>query len=144
MKSWSRAISAFGIGYVIATAVGVATFKTPALMWALTFTLMPLVFAGLAYWYFRGVRPSLSESSREATRLMLFWVVLSFVLDAFVYIAVFPLAFGAKANWTFFVDQSPWIWLCYATFFPIVFGALHVYQKRLLPGAAPIESPRLS
>lgn len=130
MKSWRRALAAFGIGYVIATAVGWVTFNTPPLMWALTFTLMPVVFAVLAYWYFRGVRPGPDESTREAVRLTLFWTLLSFVVDALVFIAVIPLAFGAKANWTFFIDQSPWIWFCYIVMVPIVFSGLHVYRKR--------------
>ena len=69
-------------------------------------------------------------------RLTLFWVAMSFFLDAIVFIAVIPLAFGAKANWTFFIDQSPWIWLCYAVLVPIVFGGLHAYQKRPLASVA--------
>ena len=129
MKSWSRAIATFGIGYVIAIAVGWFTFTKPALMWALTFTLMPLVFAVLANWYFRGTKPSAEEAATEAVKLTLFWVVISFVMDALVFIAVIPLAFGAKANWTFFIDQSPWIWLCYATMIPIAFSGLYAYRK---------------
>jgi hypothetical protein len=129
MKSWSRALVAFGIGYLIATVVGWFTFTNPPLMWVLTFTLMPVVFACLAYWYFRGVRPCAGETTREAIRLTLFWVILSFVLDSLVFIAVIPLAFGAKANWTFFIDQSPWIWLCYAVLVPIVFSGSYAYQK---------------
>jgi hypothetical protein len=132
MKSWSRAIAAFGIGYAIATAVGWSTFTNPILMWALTFTLMPLVFAGLAYWYFRSTSPGTGEATGEAVRLTLFWIVLSFALDAVVFIAVIPMAFGAKANWTFFIDQSPWIWLCYASLFPIIFSGLYIYRKRCL------------
>lgn len=136
MKSWSRAIAAFGIGYIIATAVGWFTFTTPVLMWVLTFTLMPLVFAALAYWYFLGTGPVAGETRHEAVRLTLLWIAMSFVLDALVFIAIIPLAFGAKANWTFFIDQSPWIWLCYAALVPIVFGGLYVFQKRPLAGAA--------
>jgi len=76
------------------------------------------------------------EARREAMRLTLVWVAMSFFLDAIVFIAVIPLAFGAKANWTFFIDQSPWIWLCYAVLVPIVFGGLHAYQKRPLASVA--------
>ena len=130
MKSWSRAIATFGVGYAIATAVGWVTFTKPILMWALTFTVMPLVFAGLACWYFRSVKPSARDATGEAIRLTSLWISLSFALDALVFIAIIPLAFGAKANWTFFIDQSPWIWLCYAVLVPIVFSGLHVYQRR--------------
>lgn len=130
MKSYRRASATFGIGYLIATAVGWATFTKPVLMWVLTFTVMPLVFAALAYAYFHGTRPSPTEQSREAIRLTLFWIAVSFVMDALVFIVVIPLAFGAEANWTFFVDQSPWIWLCYAALVPIVLGALHAYRRR--------------
>lgn len=129
MKSWKRAFASFGIGYVVATGVGVVTFRNPALMWGLTFTVVSLVFAILAYWYFRGVQPSQSEGRGEAIKLVVLWVVVSFILDALVYIAGFPLAFGAKPNWTFFVDQSPWIWLCYAILVPLIFGGLHAYQR---------------
>ncbi|MFT4197468.1 MAG: hypothetical protein QM601_06080 [Pseudoxanthomonas sp.] len=113
----------------MATAVGWATFTRPVLMWALTFTLMPLIFVALAYWYFRGVRPAAAEAAREALKLTLLWIAISFAMDALVFIAVIPLAFGAAANWTFFVDQSPWIWLCYAVLVPIVFAGLHLYRR---------------
>jgi hypothetical protein len=132
MKSWRRAIATFGIGYAIATAVGWATFAKPILMWVLTFTLMPLVFAVLAYSYFRGSKPNADEAAGEAIKLTLFWVVISFVMDALVFIVIIPRAFGAQANWTFFIDQSPWIWLCYATLVPIVFSGLYAYRKRWL------------
>jgi uncharacterized membrane protein len=129
MKSWSRAIATFVVGYLIATAVGWSTFTQPTVMWVLTFTLMPLVFAGLAYTYFRGTKPNHGEARREAIRLILFWIILSFVLDGLVFIGVIPLAFGAKPNWTFFVNQSPWIWLCYAALVPIIFGGLYAYER---------------
>ena len=66
MGHWGRAIAAFAMAYVIATAIGAVTFTKPVLMWVLTFTLMPLVFSGLAYWYFLGVRPTTSTARREA------------------------------------------------------------------------------
>lgn len=140
MKSWSRASATFGIGYAVATAVGWFTFTRPVLMWGLTFTLMPIVFAALAWWYFAGTRPGPHESTREAFKLALFWVAISFVMDALVFIVVIPLAFGARANWTFFIDQSPWIWLCYATLVPIVFCGRYVYRKRQLRSAPPVAA----
>lgn len=132
MKSWRRAVAAFGIGYLVATAVGWFTFTRPPLMWALTFTLMPVVFAYLAYWYFCTTQPHAGGTTQEATRLTLVWIVLSFALDALVFIAVIPLLFGAKVNVTFFIDQSPWIWLCYAVLVPIVFTGLYAYRKKSL------------
>ncbi|MGH8127236.1 MAG: hypothetical protein ACRETC_02560 [Gammaproteobacteria bacterium] len=129
MKSWGRAIVTFMIGYVVATGVGFASFSKPVLMWTLVFTLMPLVFASLAYWYFRSVKPAPVEARREAIQLALFWIGISFVLDALIYIAVLPLVFGKKANWTFFIDQSPWIWICYAVLASAVFVGVFVYKN---------------
>lgn len=130
MRSWSRSLGTFGVGYFVATAVGFATFTRPVLMWAITFTVMPLVFAALAYWYFRGTRLRKDEARREAWRLTALWIALSFLLDALAYVVVIPLAFHAQPNWTFFIDQSPWIWLCYATIVPIVFAGLWAQQRR--------------
>ena len=53
-------------------------------------------------------------------------------MDALFFILIIPLSFGAKANWMFFIDQSPWIWLCYAALLPIVYCGLFAYRKRQL------------
>lgn len=36
-------------------------------------------------------------------------------MDGIVYIFIIPIIFGYKSNWTFFIDQTPWIWLNYLT-----------------------------
>ena len=123
MKSIGLALRLFGLGYLVATVVGFATFYIHvAVMWIAIFTLMPLVFGYLFYTYLRRTGCEPSRSLRETNSLILLWVVLSFLVDALVYIAVVPLVFGEPSNWTFFVDQSPWIWLCYLS----ILGLGHV------------------
>lgn len=111
---WSAATYLFFVGYVIATAVGFALYLvSPLAMWISMFTVMPVAFAYLAYRYHK--RHAVTSTPVEIIKLSAYWIVLSFVLDALIYIAVLPIAFGAKPNWTFFMDQSPWIWLAYAS-----------------------------
>jgi hypothetical protein len=116
MKSIGLSLSLFGLGYLIATIVGFSTYYIDVrVMWLTIFTLMPVVFGYLFYTYLRRTGCDRSQSMRETNLLVLFWIVLSFLVDALVYIVVVPLVSGNPANWTFFLDQSPWIWLNYLT-----------------------------
>ena len=123
MKSTGLALELFGLGYLIATVAGFCTYYIDVrVMWVTIFTLMPVVFGYLFYTYLRRTGCERSESFRETNLLILLWIILSFLVDAIVYIAVVPLVSGAPPNWAFFADQSPWIWLSYLTM--IVIGHL--------------------
>ncbi len=114
MKSWFWATVLFLLGYLIATAVGFTLYYVnETTMWIATLTIMPAIFAYLVYWYLRHVQCLQADSLSQTGYLVGYWIILSFLLDACVYILVVPAAFGAPANWRFFVDQSPWIWLNY-------------------------------
>ena len=116
MKSIKLAFTLFGLGYLIATIVGFSTYYIHiTVMWITIFTLMPVVFGYLFYIYLRKTKCERSESFKQTNYLILFWIILSFLLDAIVYIIVVPNLFGIPSNWTFFIDQSPWIWLNYLT-----------------------------
>jgi hypothetical protein len=56
---------------------------------------------------------SKEASLRETLAITLVWIALSSGLDAVVYIVIIPFFSRAVPNWTFFQDQSPWIWLSY-------------------------------
>jgi hypothetical protein len=116
MKNTGLAFGLFALGYVIATVVGFVTYSIhPTVMWVTIFTLMPVVFGALFYTYLRRTGCDKTESLRESHRLILLWIVLSFLVDALVYVVVVPLVSASPSNWTFFIDQSPWIWLNYLT-----------------------------
>lgn len=112
--NWKAGTGLFFFGYVIASVVGYALYRSsPTAMWVGMFTLMPVVFAYLACVYFNKlVKAPLGYS---AIKLAIYWVLLSFVLDGLVYILLLPIVFGAKPNWLFFIDQSPWIWFAYVS-----------------------------
>lgn len=82
------------------------------------------------YRYLKKTKNTSDTVARETIVLTISWIVASFILDAIVYIAVFPLVLGYHSNWTFFIDQSPLIWLNYATI--IVLGQISrlIYQAR--------------
>jgi hypothetical protein len=104
----------FGLGYLIATIVGFSTYYIHiTVMWIATLTLMPVIFGYLFYIYLKRIRCERSESLRQTNLLILFWIILSFLLDAAVYIIIVPIIFGHPSNWTFFIEQSPWIWFNY-------------------------------
>lgn len=116
MKNTRLALGLFGLGYLIATVVGFSTYYIHiTVMWTAIFTLMPVVFGYLFYTYLRRIEIDRSESLQETHRLVLLWVILSFLVDALVYVVVVPLVTENPPNWTFFIEQSPWIWLSYLT-----------------------------
>ena len=116
MKSIGLAFKLFGLGYLIATIVGFSTYYIDVtVMWVAIFTLMPVVFGYLFFTYLSRTRCERSQSFGETNRLVLLWIILSFLVDALIYIVVVPLVSGNPPNWTFFMDQSPWIWLNYLT-----------------------------
>lgn len=126
--SWKWAALMLLVGYAIGTVVGAATYLIdPLWMWVSMFTLMPLVFGACAAVYFTKAPGSASKNG--ILRLSLFWILCSVALDAAVYIAVLPLAFGAPPNWTFFRDQSPWIWLSYGSIVVIIAGGYWVHKR---------------
>ena len=101
-------------------------------MWIALFTIMPVIFGYFFFTYLKTTKTGSKEAFQEANKLILLWIMLSFLLDGIVYIAFIPLFFGAQPNWTFFLDQSPWIWLNYLTI--ILLGHLSrlIYMKRLM------------
>lgn len=70
-------------------------------------------------------------------RLIFYWIALSFAFDALTYIIVVPAVFHANPNWTFFVDQSPWIWISYGVLFASGYAGEYLHGRhRSRPGAA--------
>jgi len=70
------------IGYLIATAVGFATYYIHViLMWISIITLMPLVFVYLFFLYLKKAKCEMSEILDETNRLVVLWIVLSFLLE---------------------------------------------------------------
>jgi len=116
MSNIKLALKYFALAYLIATIVGFTTFYIhETLMWISTFTIMPIVFGYFFYLYLKKASSNASTLLRETNILILFWIIASFLLDGLVYIVIVPIIFGNKSNWTFFQDQSPWIWLNYLT-----------------------------
>ncbi len=91
---------------------------------------MPVVSAVLIYAYLRKLKISKEASLRESLLLAAAWILLSFALDSAVYIAVIPFFRHVAANWTFFRDQSPWIWLSYAVLLLSALAARNVYRRK--------------
>ncbi|NYF80825.1 hypothetical protein HDF17_003145 [Granulicella arctica] len=116
MKSIWLIVSSFAAMYVIATIVGFSTYLLigPVVMWVSVFTLMPVVSAWLIYGYLRKTTFPLETSMAETAKLLLVWICLSFACDALGYVVIIPAIMHTSPNWTFFRDQSPWIWLSYA------------------------------
>ena len=116
MSNIKLALKYFALAYLIATIVGFTTFYIhEILMWISMFTIMPIVFGYFFYLYLKKASSNASTLLRETNILILFWIIASFLLDGLVYIVIVPIIFGNKSNWTFFKDQSPWIWLNYLT-----------------------------
>jgi hypothetical protein len=130
MRSVSKAIVLFFAMYLIATVLGFATylFISPLAMWVSVFTVMPVVSALLVFWYLIQIRCGLKDGLREAMIVVAIWIALSFTLDAVTYIFIVPFVAHNQRNWTFFIDQSPWIWLSYAVLFSSGAAANWLYR----------------
>ena len=116
MKSYKLASQYFVYAYLIATIVGFISFHINLIfMWIVLFTLMPLVFGYFFYLYLNKTECQITKSLKETNSLIIFWIIVSFIMDGIVYIFIIPIIFGYKSNWTFFIDQTPWIWLNYLT-----------------------------
>jgi len=132
MRNFRIAYRLFLIGYLIATIVGFATYYiNQYLMWVSIFTLMPVVFGYLFYLYLKKTKCGISETFKETNRLVILWIILSFLLDALVYVLMVPFIYRHKSNWTFFIDQSPWIWLNYMTLLFLGHISRYFYHKKL-------------
>ena len=124
------ALKYFFLAYLIGTILGFVTFYIHiTVMWISLFTIMPIVFGYFFYLYLKNSNCSLEDSFRASSMLILFWIISSFVLDGFVYVVVIPFVLGVPSNWMFFVDQSPWIWLNYATIVVLGYISKWVYLK---------------
>jgi hypothetical protein len=109
-------------------------------MWISLFTLMPVIFGYLFYSYLKKEKCKVSETLKETNRLVALWIILSFLLDAIVYVIIVPLIFGLKSNLTFFIDQSPWIWLNYMTIIILGHMSRLIYNRILKKSAFNKES----
>jgi uncharacterized membrane protein YtjA (UPF0391 family) len=115
MRNFGKAIGLFFVMYLVATVLGFATYLgiSATAMWISVFTIMPFVAALLIRCYLFQIRCSAQKSLRATLNLVALWILLSFLLDAATYIFLIPYLARTPRNWAFFVDQSPWIWLCY-------------------------------
>jgi hypothetical protein len=125
-------VGTFAAMYLVATIVGFATYLliSPVAMWICVFTLMPIVSALLMYWYLVKMRISRQSSLIETSYLVAGWIALSFGLDAATYIFIIPAVSHTAPNWTFFRDQSPWIWLSYAILLVSAYISHTLYLRR--------------
>jgi hypothetical protein len=132
MKKLLLSLKLFLTGYLIATIVGfIAYYIRPELMWILMFTLMPVIFGYLFYSFLKRTDCNRADTLRETIGLAVSWIILSFLLDATVYIIIVPVVYGHKSNWTFFEDQTPWIWMNYMTMIILGFISRAFYERHL-------------
>lgn len=124
-------IGAFIIMYAIGTILGFAAYLliSPLAMILTMFTVMPAVCVFLIYWYLRKTAAAFQRVWREVLIIVVTWIVLSFGFDAMMYILIVPKIMKAPPNWRFFIEQSPWIWYCYAMLFLCGFVAGLLYRK---------------
>ena len=131
MRKLAWIVGNFLIMYSVATLVGFGTYLlfSPFVMWVAVFTLMPAVSAFLIYGYLRRFKFSVQASLHESLLLTGVWMLLSFCLDAATYVFIIPHLTHSSPNWTFFRDQSPWIWLSYLVLILSALVARRLYQK---------------
>lgn len=132
MKNWYWATLLFAVGYSGGTIMGFATYYVGVtVMWVSLILVMPPLFAYLCGVYLTKARCTTQNSKTQMLRLVFYWILLALGLDALTYILVIPALFHANPNWNFFVDQSPWIWISYATLLVSGFAGRHFHDRHL-------------
>jgi hypothetical protein len=133
MKKLGWNITAFLIMYIIATIIGFAAFFLISLaaMWLTVFILMPFVCVYLIYWYLVKIKSTIENTWRNVLILILVWIMLSFSFDALTYIFIVPKIYNIPPNWKFFIQQSPWIWICYLVLFIPGYLAGLIYLRKI-------------
>ncbi|MFZ1136750.1 MAG: hypothetical protein WAN69_17500 [Candidatus Korobacteraceae bacterium] len=132
MRKTGWIFGSFAAMYIAATIIGFSTYLLVGsrTMWISVFTLMPMLSALLIYVYLRIMRFPRERSLTETMHLVLVWVGLSFGFDAVTYVVIIPAASHTIPNWTFFQDQSPWIWLSYAVLVPSAYVGRWMYLRK--------------
>ena len=135
MRKAGWIVGTFLAMYLIATLVGFGMYSwfSPLMMWVAVFTLMPAVSALLVYGYLRKLSFSNETSLHESFVLSGVWIILSFCLDAATYVLIVPHFSHSNPNWTFFRDQSPWIWLSYIVLIFSAVAAQRLYRRTFNP-----------
>lgn len=132
MREPKLALTYFLLAYLTGTIVGFITYLIhETVMWISLFTIMPVVFGYFFYRYLKNTHCTRDESLKETNKLIVFWIITSFFLDALVYIVLIPLFSNTPSNWTFFIDQSPWIWMNYATIIILGYISRLAYNTHL-------------
>lgn len=136
MNDWKRATRFFLLGYSAATVGGVVLSygASDSVMLFFTMSVMPALYLVLAYKYFRkNLADPAPFFDRDLISLAAYWLLLSYLLDAVVYVFLAPWSLGSSPNWTFFREQSPWIWINYFTLVVIVVVAKWFYSRKRQP-----------
>ncbi len=127
-------IAAFLLMYLIATVLGFATyiFVNSLTMIICVFTIMPVVSTFLIYWYLCKISVDEKRLRRDVFILIFVWITLSFGFDAVTYILIVPTILNMPPHWSFFVEQSPWIWISYLALIVSSLAAKWLYSKRFI------------
>lgn len=132
MKSIKLASLYFLLAYIISTIISFAAYRIDSTaMWVSLLTLMPVIFGYLFYLYLKNTECDLISSLKETSLLIVFWIILSFLLDGFVYIIIVPLIFGHNPIWIFFAGQSPWIYFNYGIIIIAGYISRYIYIRRV-------------
>jgi hypothetical protein len=130
MKNIATSLKLCLAAYLIANLIGFATYYVHvSLMWIAMFTINPVVFGFFFYSCLKKTGCVPKNTCRTTNRTALLWIGFSFLLDALVYILLVPAFSHNKPNLTFFIDQSPWIWLNYLTLFVLGHVSRYFYVK---------------
>jgi hypothetical protein len=104
--------------YLIANIIGFATYYVHvSLMWIAMFTVNPVVFGFFFYGCLKRTRCTPQDAFATTNWIVWQWIAFCFLLDAGVYMWLVPDCSHQQPNLTFFIDQSPWIWLNYVSLF---------------------------
>jgi hypothetical protein len=119
--------------YLIANIIGFATYYVHvSLMWIAMFTVNPVVFGFFFYACLKRTGCTPQYAFTITNRIIWQWIAFCFLLDAGVYMWMVPFFSYYKPNLTFFIDQSPWIWLNYLSLFIPGHVSRIIYVKNYL------------
>jgi hypothetical protein len=131
MKSIKLASLYFLLAYIIGTIISFATYYLHLTkFWGVLFVVIAAVFGYLFYLYLKNTKCDPENSLKETSLLIVFWILVSLLLDGIIYIVVIPLMYNYNPRWIFFTEQPLWFFVDYIMIIIVGYISRYIYVRK--------------
>jgi len=131
MKSIKLASLYFLLAYIIGTIISFAAYYFNLdRVWWIFFVVIAAIFGYFFYLYLKNTECDLENSLKETSLLIVFWILVSLLLDGIIYIVVIPLMYNYNPRWIFFTEQPLWFFVDYIMIIIVGYISRYIYLKK--------------